>query len=342
MRSNLAPIKKALVCSRCDIIKAMDGRSFQNWLKGFDTLNSAQRRLLQEKLEAEQEQNPLEVIDSVESKPICPHCESEHVVKNGWQDGLQCFKCKACRKRFNRLTNTPLARLRHREKWRNAVECVERKDTLSQMQERLGVCRDTAHRWRHRLLKSLSRPGNPKLSGVVESDETFVRCSSKGQKKALGRKSRKRGGKSTKKGLPLEEYSCVWIARDRNKQTAHHVSMHRDVGIIRQFLKPLIVPGSVLCTDGKKGYARFSVKTEGIQHVVLKQSFGERVKEQVYHIQNVNNYHYRFKAWLESFKGISFRYLSNYLEWFRYTSQLSENLIEPDPDRFFKCALIHS
>jgi hypothetical protein len=258
------------------------------------------------------------------------------VVKNGWQDGLQCYKCKACFKRFNRLTNTPLARLRHRDKWRQAVESIERKETLSQMQENLHVCRDTAHRWRHRLLKVLSLKGNPSLSGIVEADETYIRTSNKGQKQALGRKARKRGGKSSQKGLALEEYSCVWIARDRNRQIAHHVSMHRDAAILKGFLKPLLQPGSILCSDGKKGYAKFCRNNDGIQHVVLNQSKSERVKEGTYHIQNANNYHSRLKGWLVSFNGVSSKYLPSYLEWFRYLSGLSENLFTKNPNRFFQ------
>jgi len=315
----------------------MDGREFRKWLKGAEGLTSEQRKLLVDRLSKEQALFPTEIIDAQEGKLLCLHCESEHVVKNGRQDGLQTFKCKACFKRFNRLSNTPLARLRHRDKWREAVESVENKETLTEMQNRLGVCRDTAHRWRHRLLKVLSLRGNPKLSGIVEADETFIRHSHKGQKKELGRKARKRGGDSKTKGLALEEYDCVWIARDRSKNTAHQLSMHRDAYFVRQFLEPLVTSESILCTDGRKGYAKFS-RNQGIQHVVLNQSHAERVKDKVYHIQNVNNYHCRLKGWMASFKGVSTKYLPNYLEWFRYTSSLSEEILSPDPDRFFKFA----
>jgi transposase-like protein len=316
----------------------MDGREFRRWIKGFDTLTSEQRRRLSERLSEGEEKGPAEVVDSAEEKPHCPHCESSAVIRYGRRNGLQSFKCKACRKCFNRLSGTPLSRLRHKEKWRQAVESVHEKETLSQMQERLDICRDTANRWRHRLLAVLGMPGNPKLSGIVEADETFIRQSNKGSRKGMSRAPRKRG-ESKSRGLPLDEYSCVWVARDRNKHTAHQVSVSRDVSVLRSFLGRLIQPGSILCTDGKKGYAKFIRQKEGVQHVTLNQSQGERVKDAVYHIQNVNNYHSRLKGWLASFNGVAARYLHNYLAWFRYSSGLKESLFPYDPDKFFKFTL---
>jgi transposase-like protein len=314
----------------------MDGRRFNSWLAEVATLSAEQRLTLNKALESSIKKTTEGVIDGVEGLPACPHCKGSCIVRNGHQDGLQVFKCKTCAKRFNRLSKTPLARLRHRDKWQDAVESIHQKESLTKMQKRLKVSRETAHRWRHRLLGVLRRAGNPLLSGVVEADETFIRNSYKGWRKPLERQARKRGGASQYRGLPLEEYSCVWIARDRNKETAHHVSMHRDEGTLKQFLGTLIQKGSVLCSDGKRGYAKFTRKTEGIQHVILNQSKGERVKDSVYHIQNVNNYHQRLKSWLISFNGVSSKYLNNYLHWFRFTSNLSEELITYNPNQFFQ------
>lgn len=54
------------------------------------------------------------VLESVES---CPHCESSSLYRWGINAGIQQYKCKACHKTFNTLKDTPLARLRHKEKW---------------------------------------------------------------------------------------------------------------------------------------------------------------------------------------------------------------------------------
>ena len=125
----------------------MDGRQFRAWITGLNELTIAQQALVKEQLVDLGERTPLSVIESSGELPCCPHCESDKVVKNGRQDNLQTFKCKGCQKRFNRLTNTPLSGLRYKAKWQEAVASLEAKDSLTQMQERLKICRDTAHRW---------------------------------------------------------------------------------------------------------------------------------------------------------------------------------------------------
>jgi hypothetical protein len=42
------------------------------------------------------------------------------------------------------------------------------------------------------------------LTGIVEGDETFILESFKGKRSDMPRKSRKRGGKSAKRGLSAE------------------------------------------------------------------------------------------------------------------------------------------
>jgi len=43
-----------------------------------------------------------------------------------------------------------------------------------------------------------------------------------------------------------------------------------------------------------------------------------RVVEKVFHIQNVNAYHSRFKTWIRRFNGVATKYLPNYLGWYRW------------------------
>ena len=50
----------------------------------------------------------------LEHARVCPHCGSENVYRHGKSAGLLRYRCNACRKTFNALTNTPLARLRKR------------------------------------------------------------------------------------------------------------------------------------------------------------------------------------------------------------------------------------
>ena len=47
----------------------------------------------------------------------CPGCGSHRCHRCGHANGLQRYRCVACRRSFNALTGTPLARLRLRDKW---------------------------------------------------------------------------------------------------------------------------------------------------------------------------------------------------------------------------------
>ena len=49
--------------------------------------------------------------------PECPHCHSGLVNRHGKAGTMQRYRCKNCMKTFNAVTNTPLARLQHKEKW---------------------------------------------------------------------------------------------------------------------------------------------------------------------------------------------------------------------------------
>ena len=55
---------------------------------------------------------------------VCPHCASSRLVKNGSANGLQRFKCGQCKRTFNALTGTPLARLHLRDKWMGQAQAL--------------------------------------------------------------------------------------------------------------------------------------------------------------------------------------------------------------------------
>jgi hypothetical protein len=48
-----------------------------------------------------------------------------------------------------------------------------------------------------------------------------------------------------------------------------------------------------------------------------------RVINGIYHIQNVNAFHSRYKLWERRFKGIATKYTDNYLGWFNFLDKTS-------------------
>jgi hypothetical protein len=60
-----------------------------------------------------------------------------------------------------------------------------------------------------RLLASLAGNQPKTLAGIIEGDETFILGSFKGKRSDLPRRSRKRGGKTTKRGLSAEQIRAI-------------------------------------------------------------------------------------------------------------------------------------
>lgn len=85
----------------------------------------------------------------------------------------------------------------------------------------LAVASSTAFRRRHRFLQLLQGLKAATLQGVVETDETHVLRSSKGQR-VQTRKARHRSGSAAKRALS-EDQEPVQIARDRSGTTADFI-----------------------------------------------------------------------------------------------------------------------
>jgi transposase-like protein len=83
----------------------------------------------------------------------CAHCASERVVRWGAAHGLPRFRCLACRRTFNVLTNTPLAHLRNRERWLTYVGTMIEGRSIRGSAAACEVSATTASRWRRRFAK---------------------------------------------------------------------------------------------------------------------------------------------------------------------------------------------
>jgi transposase-like protein len=243
----------------------------------------------------------------------CPRCQGQQLYRHGTKSGLQRFRCRACGRTFNSLTGTPLARLRHKDKWLDFSECMLDSRTVRKAAARVGVAKNTSLRWRHRFL-TVTKTDHPAcLNGIAEADETFLLESQKGARN-LQRTARKRGGKASKRGISKEQV-CILVARDRSGNTVDFVTGRGPVTVVqlREHLRPVLAPDTLLVTDANKAYQAFA-RQEGISHEYVNLSAGEHVRGAV-HVQNVNGYHSRFHKWLRRFNGVATRYLPNYLGW---------------------------
>ena len=75
-----------------------------------------------------------------------PHCHGSWIVHNGNASGLQRYKCRACRRTFNALSTTPLARLRMKAKWLRQQDVLQQDLSVSKAASALNVAKTTAFR----------------------------------------------------------------------------------------------------------------------------------------------------------------------------------------------------
>lgn len=292
-----------------------------------NALTRGQRKMLAAELsEREATCSSIELVEKdAPAQSKCPHCASRQVVKNGSADGLQRYKCHGCGKTFNALTGTPLARLHLRGKWLEQAVALRDGLSLNQVAARLDIAQSTAFRWRDRFLTLPKGIQAQTLAGIAEADEAYFLKSAKGQR-GLMRKARKRGGRAGKRGTSKEQ-TPVLIARDRSGSTANFVLAAATREDICTALKPLLPEDTVLCTDGGTALAA-AARDIGIEHHPVNVSAGLRVQG-AWHIQNVNAFCSRLRQWLLRFKGVSTRYLENYLGWFRVLDRSPNFAPEP-------------
>ena len=196
-----------------------------------------------------------------------------------------------------------------------------------------GIHKNTAFAWRHKILDVLQNMANSvSLNGIIEADETFFSISFKGNHKknksfSLPRKAHKRGEDVHVRGISYEKV-CVPCAIDRN---GHSISKVSNLGrvstkALHAVFDERFDPDSILCTDKMNSYVRFATKNT-LNLVQLK---GGREKRGIYNIQRMNAYHSALKLFLSPFKGVSTKYLNNYLIWHNFVNYAKETAFEKE------------
>ena len=299
---------------------------FKVWLEQINTLNRGQKDCLRNELG--RRGNAEEVVQLVErglqEKPLCPYCGNTQLQRWGFSCELQRYRCRQCRHTFNALTHTPLARLRHKDRWLTYTQALIDGVSVRKAAICCDVAKNTSFKWRHRFLQSPAPQKAEQIHGIAEADETFFLESFKGQRH-LPRKARKRGGKAAKRGTSAEQIP-VLVVRDRDGATADFRLAAVSAQEIEAALKPLLAADTILCTDGAKAYA-IVARHIGVVHYPVNLAQGVRVVGGAFHIQNVNAYDSRLKLWLARFHGVATAYLENYLGWRRMLERFGKNIL---------------
>jgi transposase-like protein/uncharacterized protein YdbL (DUF1318 family) len=303
----------------------MKSTEFKFWIKSIERMSRDQRDKLRKRLEGKD--NADEIIALIErsqnDKPACPYCEATELYRWGKASELQRYRCRQCNRTFNALTGTPLARLRHKDKWFEYEQAMIQGLSIRKSADNCGIANNTSFKWRHRFLQIPATRQPSKMNGIVEADETYFLESFKGQR-CLPRSARKRGGKAVKKGTSKEQVP-VLVVRDRHGETADCILHGTSTQQIEPALIPLLNKDVILCTDGMPTYKQIA-RQANIVHRPVNIAAGQRVVNNIYHIQNVNAYDSRLKKWMKKFHGVATRYLASYLGWHRMIDRLGQNI----------------
>ena len=161
----------------------------------------------------------------------CPKCNSSLKVKNGKRkNNIQEYKCKECGTKFTDFTNTILEKTRwHWDIWVKVLEMTINNFSIKKMTNILendygciNINEKTVWLWRMKLIHSIATLPMPKLNGVIQVDETFIRESQKGSRELVsyinGEERTARYGKvSSKYGIMGTEFVTVTTAIDKGR-----------------------------------------------------------------------------------------------------------------------------
>lgn len=252
------------------------------------------------------------------TKAVCPDCGSRTVKGHGKYRGRRRYKCLACSRTFNDLSNTALSGVRDPAVMRAfAAQMAEGGGSLRRSANDLGIALSTAFNWRHKVLRGYSVNPSRKLKGIAEADETFFLYSEKGCKEiSPKRKARKRGGSATKRGISDEQVPVI-LGCDRQGEMIIGVAGRGRISLqdINRVLGDRIDADATFCTDSHSSFRAFA-KANQIKYRPVNISKGRRVVRKIYHIQHANSAHTRLKGWISRFNGVSTKYLDNYMQWF--------------------------
>lgn len=256
---------------------------------------------------------------------ICPKCGTSNYVLNGKDKGIQKYKCKHCGKYFNEFSSTAVAYMKKRDKLKPFIDGMLSGDSLKRCAENLGLSTDTTHAWRIKVIAAHAEHVPKEYSGIVEIIEYICPFSQKGQ----GAKAKKIGQKGTltpnnqiSRSDPPEPVSVI-IVQDREKKLELKVikqgtltETDLKVHFSLKFKKV-----KKLCTNQNKAIKQFAIDKKVSYHI---KDTEKKIKgrNKYYHTEQTRKTIFNLLLWMDRFKGVSSKYLQNYLYWYMMMEQL--------------------
>jgi len=264
----------------------------------------------------------------------CAHCHGGNIVLHGKdRNGRQRFKCRGCRRTYNILTGTPMARARMPEKWAKYLDCMTRHRSVRRIvASGIGVHQVTAWRWRHRFLAAAANDNASLLSGVIEVGTTFFPRSFKGSRgwkqgrPPANRAARPRACGAARPALP-HQHVPVLTALDNGGGVFEAILA--SLSGVEAALYGRIAAGSVVCSDGAAAIVKVADQANAESYTVFVPATTPQAgtmnavsaraqKPGRLGLGRVNAHYHRLRHLInERCRGVATIYLGNYLGWHR-------------------------
>ncbi len=282
--------------------------------------------------------NSIDLQEEVSGFPMkCRKCGHDHFVKNGHFNEQQRYMCKKCRATQFPDANTALYNLKLKDKWVDFVAIMLEKDHATSciaISKELHINEKTAHQWRLKMLSCLNEHQGIQIGCELELDEVYFPFCVKGRigKEKFDTYIKEHHPDNVESDLRLKEKKmeqdkhqavCI-IKHNRNKDFSFETIKILKKGNVSKsdlarVLKDTDFTGKTVITDSGRPLIAYFKKQQNVIHQTFKSEDvkqGRIIKKNI-HNNNINNTMSHLREWLKKFKGVSTKYLGNYLKWFR-------------------------
>ncbi|MCP3926259.1 MAG: IS1595 family transposase [Desulfobacterales bacterium] len=324
----------------------METITTENLINKFSILKSYQQKKVVEYLNNFSALNLIDADLIAGQNMICRKCGSSNFVKNGTHqmkynlEKTQRFQCKTCKCTQYCDANTVLYNLKIKDKWIDFVYIMlankEPMDNKS-ISEILEISERTAFRWRHKFLSSLNKINPLSTQEEIEVDEVYFRFNVKGR---IGKEkfdeyygyqhpdNIESELRKKERFMKEEKYQTIFLCRhNRTDDFEFSPIKIQNKGIVaesdlQRVMKDFDLTEKTIITDKEPSMISYMKTLETVNHLTFRSSDIKKgiLDDKNVHNNNINSMMASIRQWFKKFRGVSTKYLENYLKWFRYSN----------------------
>ena len=229
----------------------------------------------------------------------CPKCGKTHIRKDGVRNHLQRYKCCSCGTRFTSTSGTFLEKSRYLwDTWEKVLQDLIKGEGINSTVQALRVDYGCSHisvptvwEMRMKLLYAIYNLPSPKLTGVIQMDDTFIRETQKNATELINplpatanveRRPRRRTTPSLLGSLG-PEHVCITTAIDSSGHCVIRALSQGKPKVkdIQKFIKENTENITFFATDEDKTY-RQAINASGYPHYIEPSTYHKTLEKYGY------------------------------------------------------------